>query len=70
MPSLLDLLPLGYRRALSRGPRGCTAGARQLSVLCVHASSLSRVQLFETPWTVSRQAPLFVGFSRQEYWKG
>ena len=23
---------------------------------------------FETPWTVSRQAPLFMGFSRQEYW--
>ena len=23
-----------------------------------------------TPWTVARQAPLFVGFSRQEYWSG
>ena len=21
-----------------------------------------------TPWTVARQAPLFIGFSRQEYW--
>ena len=23
-----------------------------------------------TPWTVARQAPLFLGFSRQEYWSG
>ena len=31
---------------------------------------LSRVQLFVTPWTVPRQAPLSIGFSRQEYWSG
>ena len=31
---------------------------------------LSRVQLFLTPWTVARQAPLSTGFSRQEYWMG
>jgi len=31
---------------------------------------LSRVQLFVTPWTVACQAPLSVGFSRQEYWSG
>ena len=31
---------------------------------------LSRVQLFATPWTVARQAPLSMGFSRQEYWSG
>ena len=30
--------------------------------------SLSRVRLFATPWTVAYQAPLSVGFSRQEYW--
>ena len=29
---------------------------------------LSRVRLPATPWTVARQAPLPVGFSRQEYW--
>ena len=28
------------------------------------------VQLFATPWTVARQAPLSMGFSRQEYWNG
>ena len=32
------------------------------------ACLLSRVQLFVTPWTVARQAPLPVEFSRQEYW--
>ena len=32
--------------------------------------SLSRVQLFVTPWTVAFQAPLSMGFSRQEYWRG
>ena len=31
---------------------------------------LSRVQLFETPWTVALQAPLPMEFSRQEYWSG
>ena len=28
---------------------------------------LSHVQFFATPWTVARQAPLSVRFSRQEY---
>ena len=31
---------------------------------------LSRVWLFVTLWAVSSQAPLSVGFSRQEYWSG
>ena len=30
----------------------------------------SCVQLFVTLWTVAHQAPLFIGFSRQEYWSG
>ena len=34
------------------------------------AKSLSCVQLFATPWTVAHQAPLSMGFSRQEYWSG
>ena len=32
--------------------------------------SLSRVQLFVTPWTVGYQPPPSMGFSRQEYWSG
>ena len=32
--------------------------------------SLHRVRLFVAPWTVAHQAPLYVEFSRQEYWSG
>ena len=31
---------------------------------------LSCVQLLATPWTAAQQAPLSMGFSRQEYWSG
>ena len=31
---------------------------------------LSHVQLFASPWTVAYQAPLSMGFFRQEYWSG
>ena len=33
-------------------------------------SHVSRVQLFATPRTVAHQAPLSMGFPRQEYWSG
>ena len=36
----------------------------------VKVKSLSRVQLFATPWTAAYQAPPSMGFSRQEYWNG
>ena len=39
----------------------------------VHPSMLSHfshVQLFETLWNVAHQAPLSMGFPRQEYWSG
>ena len=36
----------------------------------VKGKSLSRVWLFATPWTAAYQAPLSMGFSRQEYWIG
>ena len=42
-----------------------------ISLVCVCPISLvciSCVGLSETPWTVARQAPLSMGFSRQEYW--
>ena len=47
-----------------------------LRVLCEYRlcecllSRFSHVQLFVTPWTVAHQAPLSVGFARQEYWSG
>ena len=37
--------------------------------VCV-LSRFSYVRLFATLWTVAHQAPLSVGFSRQEYWSG
>ena len=52
---------------------------RQLSVcvcvcVCVrvrtHVQSLSHVRIFATLWMVAGQAPLSVGFFRQEHWSG
>ena len=34
------------------------------------AQLLQPIQLFATPWTVTRQAPLSMEFSKQEYWSG
>ena len=34
------------------------------------ALSLYLVQFSATPWTAAHQAPLCIGFSRQEYWSG
>ena len=36
----------------------------------VKGKSLSCVRLLATPWTAAYQAPLSMGFSRQEYWSG
>ena len=36
----------------------------------VKVKSLSRVQMFMTPWTAAYQAPLSMRFPRQEYWSG
>ena len=38
--------------------------------LCVCTQLLSCAQLFASPWTVARQDPLSMEFSRQEYWSG
>ena len=48
------------------------------SLLCVHvcvcactcSQSLSCLQLFVTSWTIAHQAPLSMGFSRKEHWRG
>ena len=34
----------------------------------MHKCMLSHVQMFATQWTVTHQAPLSMGISRQEYW--
>jgi len=44
---------------------------RDYYLLCMCVLSLfSHIQLFVTPWTVAHQAPLSMGFSRQEQWIG
>ena len=43
---------------ITLGVRGCVL------------SHFSRVWLFAALWTVALQAPLFMGFWRQEYWSG
>ena len=55
---------LNYLKTLSSDWRW-TLGWKKWKV-----KSLSHVQLFATPWTVVYQAPLSMGFSRQEYWSG
>ena len=41
-----------------------------LKSLLMKVKSLSRFWLLATPWTAAHQAPLSMGFSRQEYWSG
>ena len=42
----------------------------QVALRACMLSCFSRVQLFVTLWTIAHQAPLSMGFSRQEYWSG
>ena len=47
---------------------------QQISLYCLLLllllSHFSHVQLYVTPWTAAHQAPLSLGFSRQEHWSG
>ena len=43
--------------------------AKYLACVCM-LSRFNSVQLFATLWTVACQAPLYMGFSWQEYWTG
>ena len=44
--------------------------SRETTVKGDGACMLSHLRLFAPPWTVAHQAPLFMEFSRQEYWSG
>ena len=46
----------------------CSSSHSCLFIYVSEAKSLSRVRLFETPWTVAYQASPSMGFFRQEYW--
>ena len=39
-------------------------------LMCMHAQLLGHVWFYVTPWIIARQAPLSMGFSRQEHWSG
>ena len=73
-----ELLHIHSRPALSN-----TAGIKHLkrgwselrckcnkTYACVHAKSLQLCPTLWDPWIVAHQAPLSMGFSRQEYWSG
>ena len=43
---------------------------REGTYVSMGVCALSPFQPFGAPWTVAHQAPLFMEFSRQEYWSG
>ena len=53
-----------------RKQRGLSLSPRLAGPLVCTLSHCSHVRLSVTLWTVARQAPLSMGFSRQEYWSG
>ena len=62
------------KEQLSQAELRCLGRAGRSAVSWVNArvkvKPLSRVPLFETPWTVAHQAPQSMEFSRQEHWSG
>ena len=45
-------------------------GSSRLCMLLLLLSRFSHVRLCATPWMAAHQAPLSLGFSRQEHWSG
>ena len=44
--------------------------SQRMLLLLLLLRRFSHVRLCATPWTAAHQAPLSIGFSRQEYWSG
>ena len=68
VPGACGVLFLRESAFLARGSRhtgGWEAGSARQGCVCV----LSCARLFVTSWTVARQAPLSMGFPRQEHWR-
>ena len=74
LQSCLTLRP--HRRQPTRLPRPWDSPGENTGMGChfllqsVKVKSISRVGLLATPWSAAYQAPLPMGFSRQEYWSG
>ena len=66
-----SLFPFGFLKSLSpiSFPSSLISDFSQFP-LCFVLSRFSHVWLFAILWTVVCQAPLSMGFSRQEYWSG
>jgi len=64
---ILSYFSISFLRFYYQNP--CPFLAKCRLCACI-LSSFSCVHLFATPWTVAVQAPLSMGFSRQEYWSG
>ena len=79
VPSILNPLPRYPSRLSQSTGFGCPVSYIKFPLVicftynnvyvCV-CQSLSCVRLFATPWTVACQAPLSMGFFREEYWSG
>ena len=72
-PSLICIGPLHWEhRVLATRPLGKSQPHYNLDQRkkWKKVKLLSRIRLFETPWTVAHQAPPSTEFSRQEYWNG
>ena len=77
---LCVIAQMSRRREPTRLPRPWDSPGKNTGVGChfllqwMKAKSESEVaqlcQLLGTPWTAAHQAPLSMGFSRQEYWNG
>ena len=66
LPDVVTRQPLGA----SQTPPPSTPHSGYPGLLAVVVQSLSCVQLFVSSWIIAHQAPLSVGFPRQEYWSG
>ena len=62
---ILEWVAIFFSLKETKGGQRVPAAFRKVKV-----KSLSRVRLFATPRTAAYQAPLSMGFSRQEYWSG
>ena len=61
---------VGFRVNPEGDEQGFLSGQSNEYLCACVLSLFSHVQLFSIPWTVAHQAPLSMGFSRQEYWSG
>ena len=64
----INCLPVENTLVLKRAPDRTLYLAGLRRERKVKVKSLSPVRLFAIPWTVAHQAPLSMGFSREEYW--